>query len=217
MKKITVVAILAFLIFSGGTLSAQSEYFNFSPSVADSWLIINAGIGFGPLEASGYKRGIPPLSVSAAFKLPIDLPITVGPIVGLTSQKFSFNAIVPEVNPTTLVVVNTTYGYEFTYTQFAVGARGMYHFNFLEKMDVYGGLTLGYVFADTNAKYTGNWSGTIPQPANISYVLWGLNVGARYFFTDSLGAYAELGYSGLQFFSLGVAVKIQSSRNVPDA
>ena len=191
MRKVTLVTVLAFLVLSGGSVFAQN-WNSFSPSVDNSKAIINGGIGFGIL-LPGYELGIPPISVSADFKLPMDLPITLGPVVALTSRTFSFSGY--------------GNGYEFTYTDFAIGVRGMWHFNFLKSMDVYSGLSLGYVVSSADAKYTGDWV-VKTEPGDFSYFLFGINVGARYFFTNSLGAYVELGYSGLQFFGLGLSLKI---------
>jgi len=215
MRKVTLVTVLAFLVFSGGSVFAQN-WNSFSPNVANSKVVINGGIGFG-LLAAGYELGIPPISVSADFKLPMDLPITLGPIVALSSRTFSFSSTIPGTpaipgyppyTPDIPATPAKTYGYEFTYTNFAIGARGMWHFNFSKSMDVYTGLTLGYVVSSADAKYTGDWAGAKTAALDLSYFLFGFNVGARYFFTDSLGAYAELGYSGLQFFGLGLSLKI---------
>jgi hypothetical protein len=88
------------------------------------------------------------------------------------------------------------------------GARGAYHFNFIEKLDVYAGLTLGYVIQSAVVTYGSAWD-NIPKtdyPAT-SFFLFGVNIGARYFFTNNIGAYLELGYSGLQVASVGLSVK----------
>jgi hypothetical protein len=74
----------------------------------------------------------------------------------------------------------------------------MYHFNFLDNLDLYAGLNLGYVIQTSNqTQYSGS-----------SFFLWGFNTGARYFFTENLGAYLELGYSGLNYISTGVTFKL---------
>ncbi|MDR2509516.1 MAG: hypothetical protein LBC77_02600, partial [Spirochaetaceae bacterium] len=41
-----------------------------------------------------------------------------------------------------------------------------------------------------------------------SFVLFGINMGGRFFYTEKLGAYLELGYSGLQVASAGITFKL---------
>jgi len=86
------------------------------------------------------------------------------------------------------------------------GARVMYHFNFLENLDTYAGVTLGYVYQKVNAEGSNGLDyGEIVK--GDSFILWGINTGARFFFTDLIGAYVELGYSGLQFVGIGLSLK----------
>jgi hypothetical protein len=97
---------------------------------------------------------------------------------------------------------------DVTYTNIGFGGRGMYHFNFMDNLDTYAGLTLGYVIQNATLKANNEHYGQIAAAEDgVSFFLWGLNIGARYFFTDFIGAYLELGYSGLQFASIGVSVK----------
>ncbi|MDR2468518.1 MAG: porin family protein [Spirochaetaceae bacterium] len=84
------------------------------------------------------------------------------------------------------------------YTNIGFGGRAAYHFNFAKKLDTYVGLSLGYVLQSTDVEWA----------EGVSFFLWGFNLGARYFFTKRLGAYLELGYSGLQVASVGLTFKI---------
>ncbi|MDR3341996.1 MAG: hypothetical protein LBT14_04265 [Treponema sp.] len=45
-----------------------------------------------------------------------------------------------------------------------------------------------------------------PEPESGGYFFWGFHIGARYFFTDHLGAFLELG-GGLYYTAIGLAVK----------
>jgi hypothetical protein len=193
MTKFKFILVLVLVGLSTGGVFAQDWYDSYAPGIDSSKVLINAGIGFGAL-LPGYDIGIPPISVSAVFKLPVSVPITLGPLVALSSQTYSYNY--------------AGYGYKFTYTHFAIGARGMYHFNFVKNLDAYAGLVLGYVISSGKAEYTGNW-GSVRKtdPTNLSYFLWGADIGVRYFFTDTVGAYLELGYSGLQVIGLGLSLK----------
>jgi hypothetical protein len=76
-------------------------------------------------------------------------------------------------------------------------------------LDTYAGVTLGYVIQTGDVKYKGAASslGRNTSYDGVSFLLFGANIGARYFFTNNIGAYLELGYSGLQVASIGLALK----------
>jgi hypothetical protein len=173
-RKIILVLILG-AVLTGGIFA---DWWN-SYATEDNLLFINAGIGLGP--TGGYNMGIPPLSASVDVKLPVPVPITVGGILIYSRWKYS------------------AHSHDFAWNNIGIGARGMYHFNFLPNLDVYAGLTFGYViqtFSGDSNYYNGN-----------SFFLWGFGTGGRYYFTNNIGAYVELGYSGLQFISTGISLK----------
>ena len=182
------------IVIAGGVF-AQEWYNSYAPGVDTNRVFVNAGIGLGP--NGGYSMGIPPISASVDVKLPLDFPITVGAIGTFGTWKYSTS--IPAISNSNTNV---------TYTNLGIGARGMYHFNFIQNLDTYAGLTLGYVIQTVKATY-GTYYDTTPRTgySGSSFFLWGLNIGARYFFTDMVGAYLELGYSGLQYGGLGVTVK----------
>jgi len=166
------------------TAEREGTWYNsFSPAVERNRVFINAGIGLGP--TSGYNMGIPPISASVAFRVTDTLPITVGATGIFTTWRWS------------------TAWVDITYMNVGVGARVMYHFNFARNFDSYVGLNLGYVFQTVRG---GTFAGGI-APVSNSFFLWGAIVGARFFFTDRFGIYAEAGASSLQFFSVGLAIK----------
>lgn len=89
------------------------------------------------------------------------------------------------------------WSYNYTF----ISGRAAYHPHFInsDKIDVYGGLSLGIYHLNWdagNSEYVNDLSATD--------VAWSLFVGGRYMFTENLGAYAELGY-GLGWLNLGVA------------
>lgn len=101
------------------------------------------------------------------------------------------------------------YNYDYRYTFLVVGARGTWHYNdwHSDKLDTYAGVLLAYKsvsFKDNtdyrNSSYlnTYTYSGSGFGP--------GAFIGARYYFTDKIGAYAELGY-GITLIQLGLTVK----------
>lgn len=105
----------------------------------------------------------------------------------------------------------TYYDVDYRYTHIVIGARGTWHYNEWHgdsNLDTYGGLMLG--FHSSSYKDRTNY-GRYGHLNTYSYSGGGLGfgafLGARYYFSDQIGAYSELGY-GLTFFQLGVAVKL---------
>ncbi len=110
-----------------------------------------------------------------------------------------------------------TYKYSGKYSDFSydekwnytvIGVRSAYHYNGLkaEKIDVYGGIMLSYNilnYSYTNSTSAGNFgnSGSYGSTAGFSIYL-----GGRYFFTNNLAVFAELGY-GVAYLSIGAAFK----------
>lgn len=103
--------------------------------------------------------------------------------------------------------VGATFGYSsydlgfYKYTSILLGAKGNYHFYTTDKFDAYGGLSLIYNKLSTDS--TGPF-GITPSGSGIVFVG---QLGARYYFSDSIGAFAELGY-GLANLNVGVVFKL---------
>jgi len=178
MKKKLVLALLIATLFTGGAF-AQEWYNSYAPGIDGSSILANVGVGFGVL--SGYKMSIPPLSASVEYAgLPI--PLSVGGYFGFVRYKWDFLGLTSD----------------WTLTKLTFGARGAWHFNFLQDLDAYAGLALGYLVY----RYSG-FTGT----GGTGAFDWGFFVGGRYFFTNILGAYLELGYSPISFVSAGLSLK----------
>jgi len=160
---------------------------SFSPALDSNRVIFNAGIGLGPV--GGYSRGIPPISASIAFKVSETLPITVGATGIFSTWTWRYELLWEDLH--------------FTFRNIGLGARIMYHFNFARAIDCYIGLSLGYVFQSLS----GNISGFGGHIYSNSFFLWSTIVGARWFFSDSLGIYVEAGASSLQWLSVGLTMK----------
>ncbi len=87
---------------------------------------------------------------------------------------------------------------------YSVGARGSYHFNELlklttDKADLYAGAGLIY----SGFSYNGVYSGFRASYGGIDL---GLHVGGRYFFSNNIGGFAEVGV-GVAPLQLGVTFK----------
>jgi hypothetical protein len=93
--------------------------------------------------------------------------------------------------------------YDWRYSHYVLGARGAFHYQFIPKLDTYGGLMLGYNVASVKWVGEGESIGTAAGSA----MGFSLFVGGRYFFKPKLGVYGELGY-GIAYLSVGVTLKL---------
>jgi hypothetical protein len=159
---------------------------------------INLGLGLGSVgyRGAGYKTSLPPVSVSFEYGIMEAGPgvIGVGGYLGISAYKWDYGV--------------TGYDLGWKYTNFLLGARGSYHYSFVDKLDTYAGLMLGYRIV--SAKETGTWPATWPAGVDLSAkgssFLWSTYVGARYYFANSFAAMMELGY-GVSWINIGMAFK----------
>lgn len=146
--------------------------------------LLNVGIGLN----SYYSGGIP---VGASFEYGVTEDISVGVNVDYLSHKYKY------------------YGYgNYKFTALYFGARGSYHFNTLlnienEKVDVYAGAALGYRSFKWNDSYSSEGLGN----SYGSGVYLGIFAGGKYYFTDNIGAFAEVGAIGSTNVRIGAAFK----------
>ena len=178
MLKKVFLAVLA-LVGSASIANAQ-EIFSKGTSA------INAGVGIG-----SYYSGlsIPPLSVSLDYGVTDNMingnngSISVGGFVGYAASSYS-GWIADKVNVSYAIL----------------GARGAFHYQFAPKLDTYAGLMVSYDIVSSNYDAFANYIKT-------SHVDWSIFLGGRYFFTEKIGAFAELGY-GFYNLNLGVTFKL---------
>jgi hypothetical protein len=187
-KMILLSLVLAFMLpfFS---LNAQTSTFK------QGDLVFSAGLGigatYGNYWGSYYKTSVPPIFISGDYCLREDLGpgnLGVGGILAYSAYKYE-----PSPN----------WGYK--YSTLFIGVRGTYHFTELvDKMDLYGGITLGGKIV--HDKGYGDF-GIYDYSTNGSSALVEIFAGARYYFSDNIGVMSELGY-GIAWFKLGVAIKL---------
>lgn len=138
---------------------------------------INVGLGLGSTLTG---TGIP---FNASLGYGINENISVGGYLGFASTKQDLG-------------VGT-----WNYTNIIIGGRGSYHHVLVNDIDTYAGVMLGYNIASAS------WDG----PGNPSVSVGGLSysgfVGARYHFTEKLGAFGEVGY-GIAYLQFGLALKM---------
>lgn len=139
--------------------------------------LVSVGIGLN----SYYSGGIP---LGASFEKGITDNISVGANLDYLSNKY-----------------NST-----KFTALYIGVRGSYHFNELlkinnEKLDLYGGPTLGYrnfSWSDDELDLGSSYG---------SGIYLGAFIGGKYYFNNKIGVFAELGSIGSTNARIGVALK----------
>ena len=178
MKK-SIFILLAIFVAA----AAQAQPFQKGTTTA------NVGVGLGT-ALGGLGKARPAISASIDHGVwYVGGPgiISLGGYVGNTGYKYS----------------SGNYTYKWNYI--VVGARGAYHYNgftTVPNLDVYGGAMLGYNIV----KYSSD--GDDMAMVNNYGSGMGLSgfLGSRWFFSDKIGAYAELGY-GVSVLNVGLTFK----------
>ncbi|WP_270087843.1 hypothetical protein [Sphingobacterium sp. SYP-B4668] len=140
--------------------------------------LFNVGIGVGG------GLGIP---AGVSYEQAVSDRISVGGYLAYARKKESWN----------------DYG-EWKYSYLLAAARASYHLKVdSERFDPYGGIMLGYNVASVK------WGGEGSEPISTSAggLMWGVYVGSRYWASDKVGAFAEVGY-GAAVLNLGVALRL---------
>lgn len=150
--------------------------------------ILNAGIGLGS-NLGGLGNSRPTISVSFEHgKWDVGGPgvISIGGYIGNTGYSYK----------------SAGYTQKWNYT--IIGARSAYHyngFNNVPKLDVYGGLMLSYNLVNYSAD---NYNGGNSYGSGLGFHAF---VGGRWFFSEKIGSFAELGH-GISTLNVGVAIKL---------
>lgn len=159
--------------------------------------VLNAGIGLGSTlyTGTGYSSKVPPVSVSFEVGLKDDfldvqdLSFGIGGYLGYTAAKWESSW------------GGGSWGWE--YSSIIIGPRGTLHYPFVDKLDTYTGLMIGYNIVSSKSYGTGLWSDYSALASGLS---WSYYIGGRYYFSDNFAAMVELGY-GIAYLNLGVALK----------
>lgn len=171
---------------ASSAVSAQDLTFQHQDQVA------GLAVGFGGTLYSGYSSGFsrtPAISLTYENCVKDNLfdensALGIGGMLGFASAKYN--------------APGDTWSWKST--NFILGARGALHYEFLDKLDTYTGLMLGYNIVST--KYTGD----VSTGASGGGFAWAWYLGGRYYLGESIAAFAELGY-GVAVLNLGVALK----------
>jgi len=183
MKKIMILACLLVsqLTFSQTTFSKGNNYAS-----------ISYGLGTIGMNFTSIYSSLPNYKSS-----------TLGPIGGYYERAVTDNiGVGASVN-----YVRSSASYDMgsaidiTTTQLAISVRGAYHFKLSnKKLDPYAGVGLAY--RNFGYKSTAaNMNLTLGTPAGIQ-----IFAGSRYFFTNNIAAFAEVGY-GVSFLNIGATYK----------
>jgi hypothetical protein len=155
--------------------------------------VLNLGVGIGSaLYSGGYYQGtVPPISASLEVVVKDDIfdgkgAIGAGGYLAYSAYKWEYA------------------GYGWKWNNIILGPRGYLHYNFVEKLDTYAGVMLGYNIVSSTAIGTTELGETA---GNSGGVIFSGFVGARYFFSDKFAVMGELG-SGIAYLNLGVAFKL---------
>lgn len=135
--------------------------------------VLNLGIGFSGYSPSGYQVNTP--SASASFEIGIQDQVLEKGTIGIGGYigyaGYDENGNYSENN-------------YWTVNRLLIGARGVFHYPFVDKLDTYGGITLGIV------SRSWKWNGAVNRTDHPSRKPSGgdLFVGGRYYFSDKFAA-----------------------------
>jgi opacity protein-like surface antigen len=193
MKKVFILSIVFVIAFSSPLFAQKTN---------TSWngkgtVVVNAGYGIGSIWKQLFK--LSGTKVSATGPLALGFEYGVSEKIGVGVQ-LSYS----KITGTTPI---SSYISTETLTAFNALARANYHFAKSDKFDPYVGIGLGfgsfkYVYKDTDP--AGNPTSTFGIPG--SFVFSGA-LGARYFFTNQIGVYTEVGYLSGSVVQVGLVAK----------
>ncbi len=184
IMKRNILPILLAILFA---VSAKAQNTTFT----EGDKVLNLGLGIGSTLYTGgfYGSSIPPLSASLEFNVVDELfdessSIGVGGYLGYAGYNYKgFNS-------------------DYSFSNIILGARGAFHYQFIEQLDTYAGLMLGYNIVNWNTTASGFDFGTAASGGFIS----SFYIGGRYYFNENIAAMLELGY-GIAYLNIGVAFK----------
>lgn len=186
MKNFTkiIIALFAVALLASSQITVKAQAFENGSMVA------NAGLGFGWYNYS-YGFGVssfPALSLSLEKGVKeLDFGVlSIGGIAGFKHGSWK------------------GFGIDGSYNDIVVAARAAVHIDLLkmENVDTYGGAALGIRAHNENYPYSAYVNDDYVRP------LWGLYAGGRYYFTDKLAGFGEVGF-GLGYLTLGLSYKIK--------
>ena len=100
----------------------------------------------------------------------------------------------------------SAFGYHQKLNYTIIGIRSSYHYNGIhsEDVDVYGGLMLSYNIASYSNDFPSSYGYANDYGSGVGLTLY---IGGRYYFTDNVAAFLELGY-GISFATIVASFKL---------
>jgi len=198
-KTLTLLAILTIWI-SQSQISQGNSLINFHVGFGLTTQASSSNMSFGGMKSTTETK-VPPLGFS--YEYAVQDNITVGAFASYSSQQYILSYNDPFGSGDDMEITT-----DYTYTFF--GGLANYHFDFIdnENFDIYAGIKLGYLsFAsETNTSGESSFPNAV-STADMSGIIYGGQLGARYFFSDNLAAHLMLGY-GVSYISAGLTYKI---------
>lgn len=174
--------------------------------------ILNTGVGagsgyYGLYKGTGYSyKSSPAFSITYEQALPKKLGpgyLGIGAYLGYQSASSRYNNV---------YYGGAYYYYEHKWRSFLVAARAAYHLDFLnsERAEVYAGVIAGLRIQ------TYTYNSNNPDPYYKDYYrlnegrvfpAYSLFAGARWYFVQNVGVFAELGY-GISYGTIGFSFKL---------
>jgi hypothetical protein len=181
--KLFLLAGLTLLMFSFSNAEAKNDVF----AKGDNNINFQLGLG-NWFYSSFYHTSIPQVSVSFDHGLRDDWGpgvFGVGAFVSFARYRYGWGGF-------------SGYG-DFKITSFNVAGRATYHYQFVDKLDTYGGAIIGVNIRSDNVDYYNSGGVSLMGSAF---------VGIKYYVKDNLSLMSEL-YAGssVAFFNLGIGLK----------
>jgi outer membrane protein len=211
MKKVVFVSAMLVLALSAKTFAQDGDAafqkggssislgYGFLSPYKSLFKLSNGILGGGSTGVSAKFSSLGPIGVTyeygASEKIGVGLQVAYSTLKNVETTKDGISAGKDRIETLKL-------------TQISAIARVNYHFGSSSKFDPYAGLGLGYgnfKFTsednDPNPLFTGTKI-SVPGAFGITGQL-----GAKYYFSSSIGAYAEIGYLAGSFAQIGITAK----------
>lgn len=178
--------VIVFILFTACNLVALAQTFQQGSNY------VHVGAGFmNPYSSAGSRSVLPPLHVS--FERAVLPNVGLGGIVAFHAARYNGG-----FDP---------YTYTWHLHYLTVGARAAYHITEVEQVDLYLGGMAGISFASSRYESDATIKGiSSDDPAKTQPVL-GAFLGARYFITDRIILFGEIGYS-TAWLNVGLSLKV---------
>lgn len=162
--------------------------------------VLNLGIGLGgklPYSRLS-KLTILPIPISFEYVIKDDLfdgkvALGCGGLIGYSASKQTLSYY-------------SSYGKKIE-SRLIIGVRGYVHYTFVDKLDTYTGMLLGYKSVKTKLSESSDPDSYPDTKSTEGTPTLNIFAGCRYFFTDKIAGMAELGW-GISIITIGVAVKL---------